>query len=112
MVRWLGVQIARLQSSRLAALRGERIADPEREVALEDAERLRERLQRGEERVFSVSLYLLLRAQSRRELDELTRRVEHQLDALLAHSRRALWEQDRGFVSCLPQADDALVVLR
>ena len=60
MVRALGVQIARLQSSRLAALRGERIADPEREIALEDAERLRERLQRGEERLFAVSLYLLL----------------------------------------------------
>ena len=35
MVRALGVQIARLQSSRLAAMRGERIADPEREIALE-----------------------------------------------------------------------------
>jgi conjugal transfer ATP-binding protein TraC len=112
MVRALGVQIARLQSSRLAALRGERVGDPEREIALEDAERLRERLQRGEERLFAVSLYLLLRAKSPRDLDELTRRVEEQLDALLAHSRRALWEQERGFVSCLPQAQDALLVPR
>jgi hypothetical protein len=90
MVRALGVQIARLQSSRLAAMRGERIADPEREIALEDAERLRERLQRGEERPFAVSLYVLLRAKALGELDDLTRRVEEQLDALLAHSRRAL----------------------
>jgi conjugal transfer ATP-binding protein TraC len=112
MVRALGVQIARLQSSRLAALRGERVTDPERDIALEDAERLRERLQRGEERLFAVSLYLLLRAKSPRELDELTRRVEEQLDALLAHSRRALWEQERGFLSCLPQASDALLVPR
>jgi hypothetical protein len=112
MVRMLGVQIARLQSSRLAALRGERIADPEREIALEDAERLRERLQRGEERLFAVSLYLLLRARAIRELDDLTRRVEEQLDALLAHSRRALWEQERGFRSCLPEARDQLLVPR
>jgi hypothetical protein len=112
MVRILGVQIARLQSSRLAALRGERIADPEREIALEDAERLRERLQRGEERLFAVSLYLLLRARALGELDELTRRVEEQLDALLAHSRRALWEQERGFRSCLPEARDQLMVPR
>jgi conjugal transfer ATP-binding protein TraC len=104
--------VARLQSSRLAQLRGERVADPEHEIALEDAERLRERLQRGEERLFAVSLYLLLRAKSRRELDELTRRAEQQLDALLAHSRRALWEQDRGFLSCLPEAEDALLVPR
>jgi len=112
MVRWLGVQIARLQSSRLSAMRGERIADPEREIALEDAERLRERLQRGEERVFAVSLYLLLRARALRELDELTRRVEEQLDALLAQSRRTLWEQERGFRSCAPEARDQLVVPR
>jgi hypothetical protein len=69
MVRTLSVHIARLQSSRLAALRGERVSDPEREIALEDAERLRERLQRGEERLFAVSLYLLLRAKSLTELD-------------------------------------------
>jgi hypothetical protein len=112
MVRTLGVQIARLQSARLAALRGERVADPEREIALEDAERLRERLQRGEERLFAVSLYLLVRAKSRRELDDLTRRVEEQLDALLAHSRRALWEQARGFHSCLPEGRDQLLVPR
>src|ERR687888_463869 len=112
MVKALGLQIARLQSSRLAALRGERIADPEREIALEDAERLRERLQRGEERLFAVSLYLLLRARTIRELDTLTRRVEEQLDTLLAHSRRALWEQERGFRSCAPEARDQLLVLR
>jgi hypothetical protein len=112
MVRALGIQIARLQSSRLAAMRGERVADPEREIALEDAERLRERLQRGEERLFAVSLYLLLRAKSLRELDEVTRRVEEQLDALLAHSRRALWEQERAFRSCVPEGRDHLVVPR
>jgi conjugal transfer ATP-binding protein TraC len=112
MVRALSVQVARLQSSRLAQLRGERVADPEREIALEDAERLRERLQRGEERLFAVSLYLLLRAPTRKDLDLLTRRVEEQLDALLAHSRRALWEQRMGFESCLPSARDSLLVAR
>jgi hypothetical protein len=112
MVRWLGTQIARLESSQLAAKRGERIVDPEREIALEDAERLRERLQRGEERVFAVGLYLLIRARAPRELDELTRRVEEQLDALLAQSRRALWEQERGLHSCVPEARDQLMVPR
>jgi len=112
MVRALSLQVARLQSSRLAQLRGERVADPEREIALEDAERLRERLQRGEERLFAVSIYLLLRARTRKDLDGLTRRVEEQLDALLAHSRRALWEQRQGFESCLPTARDALLIAR
>jgi hypothetical protein len=103
MVRPLGVQIARLQSSRRAALRGERVADPQREIALKDAERLRERLQWGEERLFAVSLYLLVRARTLKVLEELTGRVEEQLDALLGQSRRALWEQDRSFRGCLPE---------
>ncbi len=112
MVRALGQQIARLQSARLAQARSERIADPEREIALEDAERLRDRLQRGDERIFSVSLYILVRGSTRRELDELTRRVETQLDGMLAHSRRARWEQERGFRSCLPEGRDQLLVSR
>ena len=41
MVRTLGLQIAKLESSRRAQVRAERIADPERETALGDAERLR-----------------------------------------------------------------------
>lgn len=112
MVRMLGLQIAKLESSRRAQVRAERITDPERDIALEDAERLRASLQRGDERVFSVSLYLLIRAPTRRALDELTRRVETQLDGLLAQSRVAVFEQERGLRSCLPEGRDRLLVPR
>ncbi|MBV9170986.1 MAG: ATP-binding protein [Chloroflexi bacterium] len=108
----LGHKMVQLQSSRLVDLRGGRLADPEREVAFEDAERLRDALQRGEERVFSVSLYILVRAASPRILDDLTRRVETTLDGMLAHSRVAILEQERGFRACLPIANDSLLVYR
>src|SRR6266851_6334361 len=112
MVRALGLQIAKLESSRRVDMLAQRITDPERDIGLEDADRLRNALQRGDERVFSVSLYLLLRAPTRRALDEATRRVETQLDGLLAHSRVALFEQERGFRSCLPEGRDRLLVPR
>ncbi|MDQ3809200.1 MAG: DUF87 domain-containing protein, partial [Chloroflexota bacterium] len=111
-VKLLGHKLVQLQSSRLVDLRGGRLADPEREVAFEDAERLRDALQRGEERVFSVSLYIMLRAASPRALDELTRRVESTLDGMLAHSRVAMLEQERGFRACLPIGRDELLVYR
>src|SRR5262249_16882484 len=76
MVSTLTHKMVQLHSSRLLAARGGRLADPEREVAYEDAERLRDSLQRGEEKVFSVSVYVLLRAASLAVLDTLTRRVE------------------------------------
>jgi hypothetical protein len=53
-----------------------------------------------------------LRAKSLSELDQLTRRTEEQLDAMLAHSRQAFWEQERGFRSCLPEARDQLLAPR
>ncbi|MCW5880718.1 MAG: ATP-binding protein [Anaerolineae bacterium] len=112
MVTALSHKMVQLHSSRLLAARGGRLADPEREVAYEDAERLRDALQRGEEKVFSVSLYILLRANSRTALDHLTRRVEITLDGMLAHSRVAVLEQDSGFRACLPEGQDALRVFR
>ena len=112
MVRALGLQLAKLESSRRVDVLAQRIKDPEREIALQDANRLRESLQRGDERVFSVSLYLLLRAPTRRALDEATRRVETQLDGLLTQSRVALFEQERGFRSCLAEGRDQLLVPR
>ncbi|HET6315556.1 MAG TPA: ATP-binding protein, partial [Chloroflexota bacterium] len=61
---------------------------------------------------FSVSLYVLLRAASPRALDDLTRRVESTLDGMLAHSRVAILEQERGFQACLPHGRDELLVYR
>jgi hypothetical protein len=112
MVRSLGVQIAKLESSRRVDMLAQRITDPERDIGLEDTERLRSALQRGDEHVFSVSLYLLVRAASRRALDEATRRLETQLDGLMTHSRVALFEQERAFRSCLPEGRDRLLVPR
>src|SRR5712691_3132167 len=111
-VRALGHQLVQLQASRLLDAREGRLVDPEREIAIEDAERLQDALQRGHERVFSVSVYLLVRAATRQDLDERTRRVEVLLYGMLAHSRRLLWEQDAGFRSCLPEARDPLLVTR
>jgi conjugal transfer ATP-binding protein TraC len=111
-VRALGHQLVQLQASRLLDAREGRLVDPEREIAIEDAERLRDALQRGHERVFSVSVYLLVRAATRQDLDERTRRVEVLLDGMLAHSRRLLWEQEPGFRGCLPEARDPLLVTR
>lgn len=112
MVSALSHKMVQLHSSRMLAARGGRLPDPEREVAYEDAERLRDALQRGEERIFSVSLYIALRASTLPELDALTAKVETTLGSMLAHSRVALLEQDSGFRSCLPQAQDALMVAR
>jgi conjugal transfer ATP-binding protein TraC len=112
LVRSLTRKLAQLQSSRLRDARTGRLEDPQREVAFEDAERLRDALQRGEEKVFSASLYVLLRAPSPDALDALTRRVEVTLAAMLVESRVAVFEQGAGLRACLPYARDELLAYR
>ena len=108
MVRRLSRRLVELHSSRLLDQRRGRLSDAEREVAYGDVERLRDRLQRGDERVFGVALYVLVRAPTRQALEERTERVETALDHLLLVARSATFEQDLAFASCLPQGRDLL----
>jgi conjugal transfer ATP-binding protein TraC len=55
---------------------------------------------------------VLVRANSPRVLDDLTRRIESTLDGMLAHSRVAVLEQERAFRACLPEGRDELLVYR
>ena len=104
MVRTLTRRLVQLHSSRLLDQRRGRLADPEREVAYGDVERLRDALQRGDERVFSVSLYLLARGPTRRALDERCARLVATLNNLQLSCRPATLEHDLGLTSCLPEA--------
>ena len=101
-------RLVALQSSRLLAARGGRIASAGREVAYGDAERLREALERGDERVFSAGLYLRLRGRSRRELDRAAERARGTLQGMMARARPALFEMWPGLLSCLPAGQDHL----
>jgi conjugal transfer ATP-binding protein TraC len=107
-VRQLTHKLVEFQSSRMLDARSGKIASAEREVAYEDVERLRDALQRGEERVFSASLYLCLRSPAAAALDDLTRRVDAALSGMLASARPALYEMLPGLLSCLPAGQDHL----
>jgi hypothetical protein len=107
-IRQLTHRLVEFQSSRMLDARSGKIASAEREVAYEDVERLRDELQRGEERVFSASLYLCLRSPNVAGLDDLSRRVEAALASMLASSRPALFEMLPGLLSCLPAGQDHL----
>ncbi|MCY4639487.1 MAG: DUF87 domain-containing protein [Chloroflexi bacterium] len=101
-------RLVALQSSRLWDARGGRIAPAGREVAYEDAERLRDALERGDERVFSGGLYLRLRARSPEELDRATERVRGTFSGMMAGARAALYEMWPALLSCLPAGQDHL----
>jgi len=112
MIKMLHHKLVQLESSRRIIEKAERLDEAERQFAVHDIEELRNALQRGDEKAFSLSLYLLLRAGSEAELDLLTRRVELALDEVGAQSRVPIGQQDRGFRSCLPTGTDQLHIYR
>lgn len=79
-----------------------RSIDNERVQRLEDAEELRNMFQRGESKPVQVSLLVTIRADSKEELDSITRQIEKTLESVSARSRRAELRQKDAFLSVLP----------
>jgi len=84
--------------------------DPIRETALKDIERLRDDLTQGIEKFFQFALYVTVYADSKKELNELTERVEGVFGSKLVFSKRVLYQAEQGFNSTLPLAYDELLI--
>jgi TraG P-loop domain len=80
-------------------------------TALEQVERLRRGLARRETALFSVGLYLQIRAPSRTELELLTQRVAGLFAAQAGAALVPRLQQEQGLHACLPEARDPLQVL-
>lgn len=89
-----------------------RVRDPAKEVAIEDAEEMRDKLQVGEERFFRFGFYFTLYAGSMEELDFISHKVESMLGQQLVYSKAASSQQEQGLNSTVPQLVDQLLIRR
>jgi len=101
-------KITELESTRRAMLRkgaviGSEITDP-----LESAMELRDKIQRGQEKLFQVSIYISLRAESLDELNKTTKLLENTLAARLFSVKTARYQQLEALQSVLPRGEDQL----
>lgn len=104
----LNRKITELESTRRAMIRkgaviGSDITDP-----LDSATELRDKIQRGQEKLFQVSIYVSLRADSLSELDKTTKLLENVLAARLFAIKTARYQQLEALQSVLPRGDDEL----
>lgn len=84
--------------------------DPLRETALKDIEQLRDDLTQGVEHFFQFSLYVTIYAKTKEELDRLVDDMDYLFGSKLVYSKRALYQSEQGFNSCLPACNDELQV--
>uniref|UniRef100_A0A7C4M0G7 DUF87 domain-containing protein n=1 Tax=candidate division CPR3 bacterium TaxID=2268181 RepID=A0A7C4M0G7_UNCC3 len=88
------------------------VRNPELETALQDIEELRDKLSRGEEKLFQFSLYFTFYAKSLDALDLITKKVESMLGGILVYTKRAGFQMSEGFRSTLPLGSDLIDIER
>jgi type IV secretory pathway VirB4 component len=86
------------------------VRDPMLDTAYSDLENLRDQLQQAQEKIFDVGLYMTMYADTREELDKVESEVRSILESRLVYVRPALFQQEQGFRSVLPIANDELDV--
>jgi conjugal transfer ATP-binding protein TraC len=104
----LNRKITELISTKRAMERSGRIIGAEVLDPLESAVELRDKIQRGQENLFQVSLYITLSALSLAELDKITRVLETVLATRLFYTKSATYQQLDALQSVLPRGDNVL----
>lgn len=101
-------QLTGYRATQLLEERHGRDRNPYIKKALQEVGDLREKLVAQEEQVFGVSLYLLVRASSRRELGERSNRLLSLLKSLELSAVSLALEHHRGWLCTLPDGRDVL----
>ncbi|MDE1975526.1 MAG: DUF87 domain-containing protein [Patescibacteria group bacterium] len=86
------------------------VRDPALDTAYQDLETLRDQLMQAQEHLFDVGVYITIFADNEGELDKLESEIKSILESKLVYLKPALFQQEQGFKSVIPVADDQLNV--
>jgi hypothetical protein len=86
--------------------------NPSLEIKYKDTLKTLENLQKGNEKLFNISLYVTCKADSLGELNLLTKKVESELNSLLIIPKQSKFRMLQGFKSCLPLTENTLKIKR
>jgi len=103
-------KVAQVQAQIADSQEKGRVRDPMMETALQDIEALRNNLQQGTEKFFKFGLYLTIFANDQKELDDIENEIRALLEGKLIYIKSATFQQEQGFLSTLPLAEDELAI--
>ncbi len=86
--------------------------NPSLEIKYKDTRKTLENLQKGKEKLFHVSLYIDCCAETKQELDLLTRKIESELNSMLIIPRQTQFRMIQGYKSCLPLCENDINISR
>jgi type IV secretory pathway VirB4 component len=100
------------QRADLYAMETKGIINPSLEIQYADTRHTLETLQKGQERLFNISLYITCKADSVADLDLLTKKVEAELNSIMIQPRTATFRMLQGLRSVAPLGVDELQAQR
>lgn len=104
----LNRKITELESTKRSMMRNGRIVGSDITDPLESAIELRDKIQRGQEKLFQVSIYVCLRAEELEDLNKITKLLEATMSARLFYTKIARYQQIEALQSILPRSEDQL----
>ncbi len=101
---------ARIQASITMAEEKGMVRDPVLEIALNDVENLRDKLQAGTERLYRFGLYFTIYGESVEDLSKIRSQFEAILESRLVYAKPAIFQMEQAFTSCLPLGHDEIMI--
>jgi conjugal transfer ATP-binding protein TraC len=86
------------------------VRDPQLEAAYHNLEDLRDKLMQAEEKLFDVGLYIAVYGPDEETLNKTESEIKGILDSRLVYIKPALFQQEQGIKSILPNMTDELLV--
>lgn len=100
------------QEADLFAAQSKGIVNPSLRLQHQDTLNVLEKLQKGEEKLFNLSLYLNARAYSKEKLELLSKKIQSELNALLIIPKIPFLRMDDAIKSIYPIQEDKLKITR
>jgi type IV secretory pathway VirB4 component len=101
-------KITELESTKRTMLKAGKVLGSEITDPLESAIELKDKIQRGQEKLFQISIYMTLTASSLDELNKHTKTLETVMSTRLFYIKTATFQQIEGLQSVLPRAENKL----
>ncbi len=108
----LNRKITELESTKRSMLKAGKVIGSEITDPLESAMELKDKIQRGQEKLFQISIYMTLSASSLEELNKTTQVLETIMASRMFYIKTATFQQLEGLQSVLPRGENQLAQKR
>ncbi len=105
-------KITELESTKRTMLKEGKVIGSEITDPLESAMELKDKIQRGMEKLFQISIYMTVSAETLAELNKVTKLLETVMQTRLFYIKPATFQQIEGLQSILPRAENKLAQKR